>query len=113
LNACFFDIVENVNNKAFDVEKLQNCYDSKFKNPKDKFNTTSDFLRDLEIKTNYYGENYDIVPSMFIDSNLVRGKLEVHSAMSALCDSMKTKLPFCLNLHRVLKKEIEDNYLVE
>ena len=111
LNKCFEGLIKNI--KVFSYPKLNTCYESKFANPKDKFNTNSDFLHQMKSDTSLFGQNYDIVPSMFIDGNLVRGKLEAHSSLSAICDSIKTKLPFCNDLHRKLQKEIKDNYLIE
>lgn len=120
LNTCFKDLLKNlnyidINNKSqhFNDEEIDECYESKFKNPKNKFSSKSQFFDDLVESTNLFGQNYEIVPSMFIDGHLVRGKLEAHTAVSAVCDAMKHKMSMCHDLHKLLKKEIAENYLIE
>lgn len=94
-------------------QELQACFDSKFTNPKDKMMSSSEFLGKLKDDTNLFGQNYEKIPSMFIDDHLVRGKLEAHTALSAICDSFRVKPKFCTQIHKMLDKEIEENYATQ
>lgn len=89
--------------------KLKSCIDSKFADSSNKFESESEFLSNMKENTNFLG-NYDIVPSMLIDGNLVRGKLNGHTAISAICDSFKTKPHVCFKIHEYLNQEINSNY---
>jgi hypothetical protein len=93
--------------------ELEACVNGKFKNSADKFQSKSDFLEKLKQDTNLFGENYEKIPSMFIDGNLVRGKVEAHTALSAICDSFRVKPKFCTEIHKLLDKEIEENYATQ
>jgi len=52
-----------------DEAEINSCYLSKFSNSNDLFNSNSNFLQKMKEDTNLYGQNYDIVPSLFIDDN--------------------------------------------
>lgn len=51
--------------------ELQECIDQKFENSSNKFESESKFLSYMKESTNLFG-NYDIVPTMIIDGNIVR-----------------------------------------
>lgn len=111
LNVC----AANLRHENFYMPKaeLKSCIDDKFSNGKDKFMSSSEFLGKLKDDTNLFGQNYEKIPSMFIDENLVRGKLEAHTALSAICDSFRQKPKFCTQIHKLLDKEIEENYATQ
>lgn len=102
--------------------ELQECIDQKFENSSNKFESESKFLSYMKESTNLFG-NYDIVPTMIIDGNIVRvssflsnkkqGKLTGHTAISAICDSYKNKPHICTKVHELLQREITDNYETE
>lgn len=112
LNNCSEKVREKNSIKNYSERLLQQCVAKKFEDPTNKFESESLSLKEMRDNTNLYGD-YNIVPSMFIDGNLVRGKLQGHAAVSAICDSLKTKPKVCSKIHTILKGEIEANYITE
>ena len=88
---------------------LDSCIDSKYSNPSNKFESESKFFEKMEFVTNTVGF-YNIIPAMYVDGHLVRGQLEGHAAVSAICDVIKTKPEFCRQIYTILQNEIENSY---
>jgi hypothetical protein len=87
---------------------LQTCVDSYFSDPDDRSSGYSDKLELLSDKGYYY--TYEVVPSAFVNKQLVRGYLTAMEVASAACDSLKKsdKPKSCSSLHRIMKKEIKE-----
>lgn len=89
-------------------EKLQLCIDKKFKSSTDITNNNySEYLDSLLSESTYY--DFKDVPSVFINNELVRGKVEGDSIASAICDSTVNKPAECRDIHKVLLGRIQES----
>lgn len=80
-------------------EDLEKCKERAFVVNKETSNFGEIVYLDQMMKMSKYF-NYGIVPSVFVNENLVRGELEADVTIGAICDAMKKKTEGCNNLHK-------------
>lgn len=126
LNALASGYIDDLRIKCMEKDDIENCsqdllafFKNAIKNDKDAFAEFEGCLNEVEkiknqpeemhaaldyvhVQNHQYGK-YDVVPSLFVNNQLVGGTLTGALAISAVCDSLKSPPEYCKALEQQIR----------